>query len=468
MDNVIASFDSHEELKTFITEATAVMAEGKFDLRSWEYTEQNCYSLCNTSVLGMIWNRRDDTLKINVDNLKFSEGNITKRKIMSAAHRVFDPLGIVSPVTICPKVLIRELWEIKIEWEEPVPEHIQTQFCKWMKELKYLENIQIPRWLIGMTEDIHNVKISIHTFTDASDVAYAAAVFLRIERKYEVKVQLIQSKARIVPVKKITTPRLELLGATVGARLFSSVIKSFDCNYEIYFWTDSSTVIAWLKHSDSWGTFVSNRVQEIRNLTRIEDWHHVPGVLNPADLPSRGCLGKKLAESSWWEGPDWLYKPGTQWLHSKCDFDEEIIFNERKKTTVTYVATTCDTNYEHDWYYKYFSKYEKLIRMIAWIIRFSNNCRASGSDVFVEKRGNLSVDEIKAAEGKILKLIQKESFEGVKDSIASLRPFEDPEGVIRLRTKISNRPDSIDFRYPILLPKDHPVVKRLIRSIHVL
>ena len=50
-----------------------------------------------------------------------------------------------------------------------------------------------------------------------------------------------------------------------------------------------------------------NRVNEIRELTSEYEWRHCPGVLNPADLPSRGCSERELAELEiWWCCPHFL------------------------------------------------------------------------------------------------------------------------------------------------------------------
>ncbi|GFT05208.1 uncharacterized protein NPIL_33011 [Nephila pilipes] len=123
---------------------------------------------------------------------------------------------------------------------------------------------------------------------DASMNAYAAVTFLRVETSECVKVQLLSAKSRVPPTgkKKTTIARLELLAATITARLASSFTREIS-HEEIYFWSDSTTVITWIKREDAWGTFVQNRVSEIKILAPKENWRHVPGSLNPADLPSR-------------------------------------------------------------------------------------------------------------------------------------------------------------------------------------
>ena len=44
---------------------------------------------------------------------------------------------------------------------------------------------------------------------------------MRTENDNGVSVQLVQSKSRVAPIDKVTIPRLELIGCTIGARLGS-------------------------------------------------------------------------------------------------------------------------------------------------------------------------------------------------------------------------------------------------------
>jgi len=64
--------------------------------------------------------------------------------------------------------------------------------------------------------------------------------------------------------------------------------------------------------------------------------------------------------------------------------------------------------------------------------------------------------------------VQKEAFAGLQDErIASLDPFLDAEGNIRLKTRITERADVGDFGIPAVLPSRHPIVERLVLSTHV-
>lgn len=143
----------------------------------------------------------------------------------------------------------------------------------------------------------NHTKFAFHVFCDASAKAYACAIFVRVERTSGVSVHLLAAKSRVAPIKTTTIPRLELLSATIACRLYLAVQSNFEQHVPCHFWTDSSTVLCWIRHNEEWSAFVHNRIKEIRSLTSISAWRHVPGHLNPADLPWRGCSAKALLET---------------------------------------------------------------------------------------------------------------------------------------------------------------------------
>lgn len=83
-----------------------------------------------------------------------------------------------------------------------------------------------------------------------------------------------------------------------------------------------------MKREVKW-TFVWNRVQEIRELTDINCWNHVPGQLKPANIRCRGCSSENLLESKWWESPSWLLKSSVDWLVQDYNFNEEFVKIEK-------------------------------------------------------------------------------------------------------------------------------------------
>ncbi|XP_055928766.1 uncharacterized protein LOC129959894 [Argiope bruennichi] len=184
-----------------------------------------------TIILGTIWDRHCDILSINIPDLReLMEEVITKRNILAVSRNIFDPLGITSPVLLLPKLWLQNLWKSK---------------------MGYMKHVKVPRWLtvIAYLRIFH---------CDPSKLAYSAVVFLRVDIGSTVHIQLVQSKTRIAPCgqKETTIARLELLGAVISACLSSTVLKEFPTD-NVYFWTDSATVLTWLKREEPCGVFVS-------------------------------------------------------------------------------------------------------------------------------------------------------------------------------------------------------------------
>ncbi|GFU28266.1 uncharacterized protein TNCV_1022511 [Trichonephila clavipes] len=264
----------------------------KFNLRGWEHTgvseaEKGILLEEEKKVpaLGLIWKPDKDTLSVKwEENSKINEIPIRKRKILSAVHRIFDPIGFTCPVTLEPKILLQACWKLGVSWDTDLPLSISRKFERWKEHLKCLNNLEISRCI--SKEISPNSDLSLHVFCDSSKAAYASCVFLRTEVGGTITCRLVQARARVASIKPITISRLEPLACTIGSRLVNNT-----------------------KRRENWGTFGNNRVQEMRRLTNPEDWKHILGILNPGDLLSRECGVVELIASLWWEGPSWLNEP---------------------------------------------------------------------------------------------------------------------------------------------------------------
>ncbi|UYV83599.1 hypothetical protein LAZ67_23001603 [Cordylochernes scorpioides] len=309
--------------------------------------------------------------------------------------------------------------------------------------------------------DSYVEKTTLHIFCDASQFAYATCIFLRIEKEDRVDIQLIQARTRVAPLKKLTIPRLELLACLIGARLAANVIQDLEFE-EIprFYWTDSTNALCWIQREDNWAAFVMNGVKEIHNLSSPESWRHIPGRLNPADLPSRGCSAESLKETRWWEGPAWLKVSQEEWPKSTIIPDLEIVYSERRKTILN---TLCTTRENENLFGRY-SHFLRIVRITAWIYRFFNNAKIDRRKIISE---DLSTEEITKSEIILIRLIQRESFSGHEDKkLQGFKLLVDSSGILRIKTKICRREDFANFRMPILLPSDHFLVSLLIRWNH--
>ena len=121
-------------------------------------------------------------------------------------------LGVTSPITVRLKLLFQQLCETKTDWDEPLTGGFLTGWKTLASDLQQFEPILLPRCYTGV-ESASIKSYSLQGFCDASQSAYAAVVYLRVESESGIFGKFLCSKTRVAPVKKLTTPRLELLSA---------------------------------------------------------------------------------------------------------------------------------------------------------------------------------------------------------------------------------------------------------------
>ncbi|UYV63118.1 hypothetical protein LAZ67_2003185, partial [Cordylochernes scorpioides] len=427
VDNCILSLSSTHDLKKCIKESSDIMMQAKFELRDWMWNEPGITEQDPASILGMKWHLQTDTIAINVQSLKNidEEKSITKRSILSACHRIFDPIQFTCPVTIKIKKMVQDAWKENKSWDEPLNEDRRVEFIKLRKQALELDQIKIPRWILPIKG-----RTTLHVFCDASAIAYATVIFMRIENASVIVVRFVEARNRLATIKRITISRLELLACLIGARLLVHVLENLEESPEkIQCWTDSSPALYWIQQQENWAQFVSNRVKEITTLTKSEDWNHVAGEHNPADLPSRGESPSKFIKSGWWEGPKWLQEKKEDWPVSKVQYDLEAIEEERRKTVVSgFVAKKPEENplYLNIYEGKREVSLTQILSVIAWMLRFKPS----------EYKGDIiSQEELDGAEKSLVKIIQSESI-GEDPKMKQLHAFQDKEGLWRVKTKL--------------------------------
>ncbi len=460
VDNCCASLLTLDQALAFKEDAIKLLESAKMDLRCWEIgpsTEDK-----QVPVLGLSWGLQSDNLGFDLSGTfkKLTDAPVTKRRILSVAYSVFDPIGIACAFTIIPKMLLQETCKLKVGWDTPLSEELSTRFNNWTKQLALLKKLKIPRCVAGSPD---KTTWSLHIFTDASSSAYASCAYLRSECNGVVTVQLVMARSRVAPIKDSTIPRLETLGCLCGARLADKVKKMLGMpDLPTTYWTDSMTALAWIQNDRNWGIFIAGRVKEIRSLSRIENWRHVPGKLNPADIPSRGASVKTLLETSWWEGPAWLKLDEDSWPKSTEKENKEEIMHELKKSIVTHVNTEqidllSRLNRRSDYY--------KIVRVVVYLLRWKKRSQPINKNRN-RKTSLITSEEFEFAEKKLLILVQESNFTGITDpKMKNIGVYTDKEGLIRLRSRVP-RGEGMEDSCSIVLPQKDAIVGKLIWKIH--
>ncbi|XP_073950917.1 uncharacterized protein [Choristoneura fumiferana] len=297
-DDLMTGYDSLEQVKELQRQLIQVLNGAGLNLRKWssnnpELIKNLPSNQLNTpfdfkdtesrKTLGLQWNPASDAFTfINRIESQEGQGDHTKRKLLSDISKIYDPLGWLSPITIKAKILFQKTWLADMKWDEELPADILNEWRCLRDDLKNIENFSISRYL-GNKE-----TYQLHGFCDASEKAYACAVYAVTNNdKGEYTSRLVAAKTKVAPQnKKISLPRLELLGSLLLAQLMKKITECLSAQHiTINAWTDSMVVLGWL-HGDisRWKQFVANRVRQIIDIIPASQWRHVKSDENAADF----------------------------------------------------------------------------------------------------------------------------------------------------------------------------------------
>lgn len=484
VDDLLTGFESREAAIKAQTEISEILKTGGFELRKWASNdkvilnhinagnnlEQELIQISeNVGSLGVSWNPSAD--KLHYFSKEFSrQKHITKRTILSCIGQIFDPLGLLGPIIITAKIIIQQLWQCKLSWDESIPLDLHTRFVHLRDQLHIIDRLDIPRHVIAKNP----IKIELHGFADASERAYGACLYIRsLDQLGSYHVSLLCAKSRVAPLKNVSLPRLELCGALLLANLAHKVKKSIKIDFDaVVYWCDSTISLGWIRSApNKWKTFVANRVSEIQQLTDVKDWRHVSTENNPADLISRGIEPSLLKNATlWWKGPAFL--AGGKAFEHRSEIQIESFDNLPEARAVVNLAfqPECSIMFQ-----KYSSLW-KLQRIIAYCFRFVNNARSNRNTPL---SGPLSTNELERALVKLLKLVQMEAFPhevshlsakrdiNRKSSVLSLNPFIDDQGLLRVGGRIQKSSFNYSKKHPVILPAGHILTKLIIKHEHI-
>ncbi|XP_042143858.1 uncharacterized protein LOC121834182 [Ixodes scapularis] len=439
-------------------------------------TEEKSLSPSPTSkVLGMMWDHEGDCFIYKVEALlEFLSANVdTKRFILKAASRVFDPLGLIAPFVLTAKLLFQKLWTLGISWDEELPADLITEWHARTADLVQLHSLSIPRHVKRGIQAGAN-KVQLHVFVDASTKAYGSCAYFRTaDDQGETATMLVVAKTRVAPIKPLSLPRLKLMGPNIGARLLRYIKQSYyDVELDYIMWTDSTVALSWVRGvPEKWKPFVKNRVAEIRVMTSPDHWRHCPGQENRADLLTRGLGVQELrANSLWWKGPSWLSQEPSECPESSVFLEDTPQLEVKEETHVLLekgqeVPSLFDTgSYEN---------YQKVLRITAWVIRFANNAQKRNDKI----RGGLIAAELDKAEQYWIRQIQNERFQTdimlrekntteVNVRLAEYHPLFGENKILRVGGRLQRLTESLDVKHPVLLPNDHDFVKLIVMHAH--
>lgn len=482
MDDIVFSLRSIDTAVVATQELINLFKGGQFDLVKWtsnsqtvldhipashRNSEQFEFEKMQVKILGLRWSQVNDRFEFHVTT---PDKTCTKRAILSTVARLWDIMGFVAPVVLFAKLLIKELWLLKIDWDESPPANVASVWDQFCAELSRLNELSIPRH-IGVVDDC---VVRLIAFADASERAYGAVVYAHIVCGSEIKVQLVCSKSKVSPVKPLSIARLELCAAELMSKLLRRVHDTYNPRYnieQVYAFTDSKVVLCWLNASPHrWQTFVANRVVRALENIPADRFFHVAGTDNPADCLSRGLMPSKLIDHPlWFCGPLWVQREPAEWPIFKIEDLKTDPAPEEKVHVYTALANNCteprllllDLSVK-------VSSWSKLIRIIVYVCRFVRMLPRRDSSAIV-------TSEVEFAERVLFKNVQTRHFaddidnlskgKGATSSLMKLCPFL-KNGLLLVGGRLSHSAESLNKKHPVVLPRHDRVVELLIDYYH--
>ena len=234
-----------------------------------------------TRMLGLKWNKVEDILTINFPK---DDHPVTRRGILRKLAKIYDPLGLVSPLTLEGKLVYRAACESKAPWDAKLDDKLSQRWENWERITP--KNKSIPRAIVDYREPVD--ELELHAFGDASTQGVGAAVYSIVRQQSGVTQRLVAGKGRLAK-QGLTIPRLELVSAHMATNLVTNVSNALQGlpKPKVFGWLDSSVALHWIRGNGQYKQFVANRVAKIQLHPEIE-WRYVPTQDNPADLASRG------------------------------------------------------------------------------------------------------------------------------------------------------------------------------------
>ena len=411
MDDFVHSFVNEQEAQTVFQDFCQTLSKGGFCLTKFVSNSVQC--LCKTPkehcdnkkdkhrVLGVMWNTVNDTFfHQKLATIQEDKTDYTLRKLLSLIACLFDPLGIIAPLLITLKIILQDAWKEGLAWNDLLSDEKQKAIKIWIQQYLNVPEIAMPRCFVSPNEP--SPINHLHCFCDASQLAYGAVIYIRSQSANAISTGFVIARAKVAPLKQISIPKLELQAAVLGCRLMQFVSKQPTIQVTSrHFWSDSEAVLAWIQSKDKVKTFIANTVQEIRSNTDVSKWQHISGKLNPADHFSQGIPACDI-NVFWLTPPAFISDPESHWKNS-------LVNKEETNVTMETSNDECIIDVSR------FSKWTKLMRSMAVVIRFIKNLRS-------KQRGKLELDDINEARIYLFRKSQEKSFKDAIKDIKQHRP----------------------------------------------
>ena len=127
VDNIVPSLPSEDLLCDYFTSSRTIFKDVGFNLRSWASYSHALKELAKsenvqdsdpvTNQLGFRWRQIEFRCQIKTTFWKRTHLQLN-REVLNESSVVYDPLQILSLITVRSEILIQSVWQRGLEWDE--------------------------------------------------------------------------------------------------------------------------------------------------------------------------------------------------------------------------------------------------------------------------------------------------------------------------------------------------------------
>ena len=393
-------------------------------------------------------------------------------------------MGIISPLLLEGKLLIRKLCQQKLAWDEKLSPELASDWADYARkfnELATKSDLSFPRQLVNSDE-----PSSFLIFTDASKLAYGFVIYTVQGSRSN----LFFSKYKLAPKPDKSLPSLELLAIYLALCCMSSIISNKNFHSQVMsitILTDSQVALSWVLSNKvrKNNVFVSNRLKDIVSfkdnlMAKGIDvvYSYVPTAHNIADILTKPISLKKMESlfNYWIQGPPWSSLPRGEWPRGQLGCIP-VSFHSSLETSHSNLLMSVVKNEEASESgivnFNKYSSYNKLLNVTMKVFLAIYKFQNKECDMNVIKKRSFVT---------LFRTMQKECFEKEIDFLSrkpikydlapqlvkNLDLFMDTDGLIRSRGRVSKSCElTYDAINPILVDGHHPLTRLILQDSHL-
>lgn len=356
VDDILSAINSLKEAHALAKSIAFVLALGSMEVKKFTFageppSEEVSADGVHVGLVGYLWDPVKDIIRLDIKDLCFGkpkrgknpepvqggvraalQGCFTRRNLVGQAAKVYDPIGLATPISAKLKLDLHELCDLKLKWDDPAPIRLLDQWVDNMALIMDLKETHFPRAVVPYNSV--DGKFDLIASCDASQIMGVASIHAITQlTDGSNHCQLLTAKSKLV--KGASIPRAELKAAVLGSVLSHATRRNaLDVFKKVIFVTDSAICLFWINQDyRPLQVSVRNSVIQIRRFSLTEQWFHVDSENNVADIGTRSATVEEIGpDSDWQKGRSWMTLPRDQYpLRTTNDIN---LNSEEKKTAL--------------------------------------------------------------------------------------------------------------------------------------